>query len=52
LRVIDLPLRDDRAPGAEEVVLLVHHHVAAPTTQHLPQPRATTAACEVRPPRE
>ena len=24
----------------------------APTTQHLPQPRATTAACEVSPPRD
>ena len=38
-------------PPNSAPVLLVHHELRAPDTHVLPHPRATTAACDVMPPR-
>ena len=50
--VITCPSRTTARPARKRWFSSSTTTSPAPTTQHLPQPRATTAACEVRPPRE
>ena len=51
-RVMTWPSRTTARPARKRWFSSSTTTSPAPTTQHLPQPRATTAACDVRPPRE